>query len=195
MNSDVPSLRSAIEVSPGGRIAGLASDSKHRFSKKARDNLLLLEGLGVEGDAHAGRCVRHRYLARHRPTMLNMRQLHLIPQELLDQLLPEGYDLGPGDLGENVVTAGLDLEAMPLGTILKLGPHAAIELTGLRTPCVLIDRFKAGLKSQMMIIKQRDRPKFRCGVMAIVRTGGKVAFGDLIEVKFPSKPWRSLPSL
>jgi MOSC domain-containing protein YiiM len=89
---------------------------------------------------------------------------------------------------------GLDLESMPLGTVLKLGPDALVELTGLRTPCILIERFKIGLKRQM-IVEQRDRPQFRCGVMAVVRTGGKVAIGDLMEVKFPSEPWRPLPPL
>lgn len=126
--------------------------------------------------------------------MPNARQVHLIPAELLDALRPEGYELGPGDLGENVLTAGLDLESMPLKTLLRLGPDAVVELTGLRTPCVLIDRFKSCLRQQM-IVHERDRPKFRCGVMAVVRTGGKVAIGDLIEVELPSKPWRSLPSL
>jgi MOSC domain-containing protein YiiM len=126
--------------------------------------------------------------------MPNIRQVHLIPAELLVALRPEGYELGPGDLGENVLTTELDLESLPLGAILKLGPDAMLELTGLRTPCVLIDRFKAGLKRQM-IVELRDRPKFRCGVMAIVRTGGKVAVGDFIEVRLPSKPWRPLPAL
>jgi MOSC domain-containing protein YiiM len=176
------------------RIAGLASDRRHQFSKAARNSLVLLEGLGVEGDAHAGQFVRHRYLARYRPAMPNMRQVHLIPAELLDALRPEGYELGPGDLGENVLTAELDLESLPLDAILKVGPDAVLELTGLRTPCVLIDRFKAGLKRQM-IVEKGDHPKFRCGVMAIVRAGGKVAVGDLIDVQFPSRPWRPLPTL
>jgi hypothetical protein len=194
MDSDELSLKPAMEISPAGQIAGLASDSKHKFSKTIRDSLVLLEGLGVEGDAHAGRFVRHRYLARYRPTMPNARQVHLIPAELLDVLRPQGYELGPGDLGENVLTVGLDLESMPLGTVLKLGPDAMVELTGLRTPCVLIERFKIGLKRQM-VVEQRDRPQFRCGVMAVVRTGGKVAIGDLIEIKFPSEPRRPLPPL
>lgn len=194
MDSDEPSLKPATGISPAGRIAGLASDSQHKFSKKVRESLVLLQGLGVEGDAHASRVVRHRYLARYRPTMLNARQVHLIPAELLDALRPLGYELGPGDLGENVLSVGLDLESMPLGTVLKLGPDAVVELTGLRTPCVLIDRFKIGLKRQM-IVEQRHRPQFRCGVMAVVRSGGKVAIGDLIEIKFPSEPWRPLPPL
>src|ERR1700738_2252466 len=192
MNSDEPDFRPA--TSPAGRIAGLASNSKHRFSKSARDSLLFLEGLGVEGDAHAGAFVRHRYLARRRPTMPNVRQVHLIPAELLEALRAEDYDLKPCDLGENVLTAGLGLEAMPLGTILKLGADAAIELTGLRTPCVLIDRFKTGLKRHM-IVSGSDRPPYRCGVMAVVRSGGRGSVGDWIRAEFPPEPRRPLPPL
>ncbi|MET4717237.1 MOSC domain-containing protein YiiM [Bradyrhizobium japonicum] len=47
-----------------------------------------------------------------------------------------GYDIGPGQLGGNITTARLDLEKMPLGTRIELGPTAVVELTGLRTPCV-----------------------------------------------------------
>jgi hypothetical protein len=41
---------------------------------------------------------------------------------------------------------GLDLERLPLGTRARLGPTATVELTGLRTPCVLIGRFRKRLK-------------------------------------------------
>jgi MOSC domain-containing protein YiiM len=187
-------LGSWIDVSSRGHIAGLASDDKHRFSKKSQSSLNFLEGLGIEGDAHAGRFVRHRYLARYRPAMANKRQVHLIPLELLDTLRRERYLLRPGDLGENVLTAGLDLELMPLGTVLTLGPSVKVELTALRTPCVLIDRFRAGLKQQM-IVELPDRPKYRCGVMATVLTGGKVSIGDVITVEFPMEPLISLPAL
>jgi hypothetical protein len=176
-----------MSIPRNARIAALASDGSHRFSKTARDSLVFLEGLGVESDAHAGQFVRHRYLARYRPAMRNMRQVHLIPAELLKALRLEGYELGPGDLGENVLTAELDLESLPLAAVLELGSNVMLELTGLRKPCVLINRFKAGLKRQM-IVEKRDRPKFRCGVIAIVLSGGKVAVGDCIVVRLPSRP-------
>jgi MOSC domain len=176
------------------RIVGLASDDKHRFSKSRHESLVLLKGIGVEGDAHAGPVVRHRYLVRHDPTMPNARQVHLIPSELLETLRAGGCILGPGDLGENVLTAGLDLESLPLGTILKLGAEAAIELTGLRTPCVLIDRFRTGLKHKL-IMPDADRPAFRCGVMSVVLSGGRIFVGDRIEIRFPPEPWRTLPAL
>jgi hypothetical protein len=103
---------------------------------------MLLEGHGVEGDAHAG---RFRYLARRRPSLPNLRQVHLIPAELFASLSEAGFEVAAGDLGENITTAGLDLERMPLGTLIELGPTAILELTGLRTPCLLIDHFRAGL--------------------------------------------------
>jgi MOSC domain-containing protein YiiM len=177
-----------------GRIAGLASDGKHRFSKSRRESLVLLEGIGVEGDAHAGPFVRHRYLARRNPAMPNARQVHLIPVELLNMLRAENIILGPGELGENVLTAGLDLESLPLGTILKLGEEAAVELTGLRTPCVLIDRFSTGLKRKL-IMPDADLPAYRCGVMGVVPSGGRISVGDRIEIRFPIEPWRTLPAL
>ena len=64
--------------------------------------------------------------------------------ELFDELRTGGYEVGPGELGENITTTGLDLTRLPLGTMIRLGGTAAVKLTGLRTPCVLIDRFRKG---------------------------------------------------
>ena len=114
--------------------------------------VLLVEGYGVEGDAHAGAFVKHRYLARRQPRLANLRQVHLIPSELFEALRLEGYGVGPGELGENMTTIGLELERMPLRTLIQLGPSAVVELTGLRTPCVLIDRFRTGLKRPRALV-------------------------------------------
>ena len=192
MHSDGSDLEPTASSAP--RIVGLASDDKHRFSKSRRESLVLLGGIGVEGDAHAGPFVRHRYLARRNPAMPNARQVHLIPVELLDMLRAENIVLCPGDLGENVLTAGLDLESLPLGTILKLGAEAAVELTGLRTPCVLIERFRTGLKRKLIMLDDRH-PAYRCGVMGVVPSGGRISVGDRIEIRFPPEPWRTLPAL
>src|ERR1700761_6737571 len=87
-----------IPASATSRVVGLASARLHRFGKSARESLVLLEGLGAEGDVHARPFVRHRYLARRRPRMPNLRQVHLIPSELFEALRPDGYDLRAGDL-------------------------------------------------------------------------------------------------
>jgi hypothetical protein len=183
-----------LSNSRAGQVVGLASDDKHHFSKRTRGSLIFLQGIGIQGDAHAGPFVRHRYLARRNARMPNARQVHLIPSELLEILREEGYDLGPGGLGENVLTAGVDLERLPLKTCLRLGALASVELTGLRTPCVLIDRFQYGLKRRL-VVSGSHAPAYRAGVMGVVRSGGLVSVGDGIQIECPAEPWSTLPAL
>jgi MOSC domain-containing protein YiiM len=181
-----------VEAVPEGKVVAVCTDTRHRFSKTPRLSITLVTGLGIEGDAHFGPFVRHRYLARRAPRSPNIRQVHLIPIELLHELRRAGYDVEPGDLGENITTAGLDLEELPLGTELRIG-GATIRLTGLRTPCVLIDRFRAGLKTRL--VAERSGPPFRAGVMAIVSGGGLVVPGDAIRAILPATPRRALPAI
>jgi MOSC domain-containing protein YiiM len=176
------------------RVVGVARDGRHNFRKSATDSIRLLTGIGIEGDAHAGAHVRHRYLARRSPQLANQRQVHLIAAELFDALRAAGYVVRSGDLGENVTTSGLELEALPLGAVLELGAEARVELTGLRTPCVLIDRFQAGLRKQMDG-NEAGGPRFRCGVMGVVRCGGTLSVGDPIGVSLPALPWTDLPAI
>jgi MOSC domain-containing protein YiiM len=113
--------------------------------------------------------------------------------ELFCELRALGYDVRPGQLGENVTTVGLQLTELPLGTIIHLGPAAAVELTGLRTPCVLVDRFQKGLRKQM--VGTCGGSRFRCGILAVVRTGGTVIAGDAASAELPPEPWVTLPPL
>ena len=91
-------------------------------------------------------------------------------------------------------TKGLELERMPLGTRIQMGPSAIVELTRLRTLCVLIDRFRSGLKWHV-ISSIGASPPFRCGVMGVVRTGGAVLPGDAASVSRPEGLWTALPPL
>lgn len=150
----------------------------HEFSKQPVDEVRLLAGLGVEGDAHCGPTVRHRSRVRADPTQPNLRQVHLIGAEPFASLA-----LAPGDLGENVTTAGLDLYALPVGTVLRLGDEALIALTGLRNPCGQIEAFRPGLLARV-----RPRP----GVMAVVLGSGLVRPGDPIAVSLPPPPHTAL---
>jgi MOSC domain-containing protein YiiM len=181
-----------IEPTIEGKVVAVCAAPKHRFSKTPCLSIALVAGLGVEGDAHFGSLVRHRYLARRNPRAPNIRQVHLIPVELFDELQAVGYDVAPGDLGENIVTAGLDLESLPLDTELRIC-SAAVRLTGLRTPCVLIDRFSAGLKTRL--VADGPGPPFRAGVMGVVTVGGVVLPGDRIRTVFPAAPRLELPSI
>ena|SRR5438270_14002330 len=177
-----------------GTVFGVSSDARHAFSKPCKESITLVEGYGVEGDAHAGPFVRHRFLARRWSKLANLRQVHLIAAELFGELREAGHTVGPGELGENVTTAGLKLEHLPLGTKLLLGRSAIVELTGLRTPCALIDRFQRGLRGKM-IRGERSGPKFKCGVLGVVRVGGRVSAGDVALAEPPPMPWYSLPNL
>jgi MOSC domain-containing protein YiiM len=95
-------------------------------------------------------------------------------------------------LGENVTTEGLDLTSFPLGTRLRIGDSAIVELTGLRTPCSLIDRFQKGLKRAM--IRKNARPRFRCGVLGVVKRTGQIAAGDPVVVELTLSAWQALPA-
>lgn len=103
-----------------GRVAAVACDSGHHFSKRRRDSILLVAGHGIENDAHAGPHVRHRYLARRNSREPNLRQVHLIPSELFAALEKRGFSVSAGDLGENITTSGIDLEQLPAGALLSL---------------------------------------------------------------------------
>ena len=176
-----------------GMVHGVSSDAQHAFSKPARQHITLIENHGVEDDAHAGKHARHRFIARVWPARANNRQVHLIRAELFDELREAGHSVGPGELGENVTTTGLELERLPLGTRLHLGETAVVELTGLRTPCALIERFQKGLRSKM--ISGTSLPKFKCGVLGVVRSGGRVEPGDAARVEAPSQDLSPLPAL
>src|SRR5688500_4948905 len=118
-----------------GVVVAVSRDDGHRFTKPVVDEITLLAGLGVEGDAHAGVTVQHRSRVAADPTQPNLRQVHFMRAELHEELADEGFQVRPGELGENVTTRGLDLHALPRGTVLLLGADAVVEITGLRNPC------------------------------------------------------------
>ena len=131
-------------------VVAVARDDAHRFSKPLRDAIVLIAGHGVEGDAHAGPKMRHRSRVKRVDIPPNLRQVHLIQRELFDELAALGHEIAPGELGENVTTVGIDLLSLPRGTRIRLGDSAEVELTGLRNPCVQIDRFQSGLMKRLI---------------------------------------------
>lgn len=198
-------------LSPAGRIErvsplvkAVSRDELHRFSKIPVESILLVAGLGVAGDAHAGTLVQHRSRVRRDPNQLNLRQVHLIHAELFDEARSQGYELSPGDLGENIVTSGLELLRLPVDTTLTIG-EAVIRLTGLRNPCAQINDFQPGLLK--VVLEKTDgspqetpapptgaeevatEPLVRkAGVMGVVERGGTVRAGQSITVTLPQKP-------
>ncbi|WP_132960463.1 MOSC domain-containing protein [Rhizobium sp. BK251] len=176
----------------GAQVIAVATDESHRFSKVTADEIHVLAGLGVAGDVHQGVTVKHRSRVRVDPTQPNLRQVHLIQAELLDELADHGFDVGPADLGENVTTRGVDLLALPRGTVLKLGADVELEVTGLRNPCSQIEKFRPGLLKTVLGKGPDGELVKKTGVMTIALKGGIVSPGDTIVVKLPAPPLLSL---
>jgi len=174
-----------ITVPAPATVVSVSRDDRHRFSKPTVPEIVLLAGFGIEGDAHAGVTTQHRYLLKKDPTRPNLTQVHLIQSELFADLARDGFSVAPGELGENVATVGLDLLSLPGGALLHLGATAAVRVTGLRSPCSLINGYQSGLMKALISTDAAGRPVRRCGVMGVVAHGGTVRPGDSIRVQLP----------
>jgi MOSC domain-containing protein YiiM len=119
-------------------------------------SLRLIEDLGVEGDHHA------------RPR--SSRQVLLMAEENCG-----AFGLSPGEVRENIVTRGLDLQNLAAGTQLEIGA-AALEITKDCEPCSFIDGLRPGLRARM----ERRR-----GMLARVLRGGEIRVGDEILLRPP----------
>ena len=146
----------------------------------------LIADRGVERDAHIGSLVQHRYDILKKPGSRNLRQVHLIHEELFEELRVRAFTIKAGDLGENITTKGLDILALPRGTRLRLGEKAIIEITGLRAPCKQMDRFSPGLAKAVISRDCAGRRTSKAGVMAVVIKSGNVRAGDAILVQLPA---------
>lgn len=189
-------------------VEAVSRDELHRFSKAPVESILLVAGLGVAGDAHAGTLVQHRSRVRRDPNQLNLRQVHLIHAELFDEARSMGYELASGGLGENILTLGLDLLGLPVDTRLTIG-EAVIRLTGLRNPCAQINEFRPGLL-KVVLEKTDGSPQEepapptgsegaspvpvvrKAGVMGVVERGGTIRAGQSITVALPEQPHEPL---
>ena len=174
------------------RVVAVSLSGTHRFSKQPTEVVRLVEGHGVEGDAHAGATVQHLSRVRRDPSQPNLRQVHLIAGELLDELAGLGHPVEPGLLGENVTTRGVDLLRLPTGSVLRLGSDAEVEVTGLRNPCAQIDRFSPGLLAEVLGRDAAGEVVRRAGVMGVVRRSGEVRAGDPLTVVLPAEPHAAL---
>ncbi len=174
-----------------GLVEAVSLRGSHSFSKTPRMWITLVAGLGVEGDAHLGATVKHRSRVARDPAQPNLRQVHLLQAELLDELAPRGFRIGPGDIGENILTRGVDLLGLPTGAVLRIG-SAAVRVTGLRNPCVQLDRFRQGLMAATLDRDAAGNLIRKAGIMGVVLTGGNVRPGDAIAVTLPDPPHRPL---
>ena len=175
-----------------GTVEAVSVSAAHTMSKPGAEAIRLVAGLGVEGDAHAGVTVKHRSRVARNPSQPNLRQVHLIHAELHDELRALGFDVAPGEMGENVTTRGIDLLGLPVGTRLRLGDEAVVEITGLRNPCGQLNGVQPGL---MVATLGRDGDGNlirKAGVMGVVIAGGEIRPGHPITVSLPAEPHQPL---
>jgi hypothetical protein len=178
-------------VLPGPRVVAVAKDDSHRFSKAPAGSITLLAGLGIEGDAHCGVTVKHRSRVARDPTQPNLRQVHFIHAELFGELAAKGFQINPGEIGENITTEGVDLLALPKGSRLVIGT-ATVEITGLRNPCQQLNDHKDGLAHAVLDKDAAGNLIRKAGVMGIVIAGGIVRPDDAIRIELPPLPHRAL---
>lgn len=175
-----------------GRVAAVSRSATHTMSKGAQSAIQLIEGLGVQDDAHAGRTVKHRSRVARDPTQPNLRQIHLIHAELHEELRASGFAVAAGEMGENITTEGVDLLGLPIGARLRLGDTAIVEITGLRNPCAQLEQIQPGLMAAVLDRDARGNLIRKAGVMAVVIAGGAVRPGDAVIIEVPPEPHRPL---
>lgn len=185
-----------------GKVRAVCKSSSHVFSKEQTRSIHLVEGLGVEGDCHNGKTVQHRSRLHIQPPPQNLRQVHLMHSELFEDLARYSKNgnrflLRAGDLGENITTEGIELLRLGEGTRLHfldpkkkgedvLGGHPIVRITGLRNPCLQIQKFQDGLQ-EMCLVRDADRNIIgrKAGVMSVVERGGEIRAGARIAIEEP----------
>ena len=175
-----------------GLVTAVSKSDTHTMSKKNVKTIHLIEGLGVNGDAHMGKNVKHRSRVSKNPNQPNLRQIHLIHSELLSELLIKGFNIIPGEMGENITTVNIDLLSLPKDTILNIGKDSQIKITGLRNPCHQLNGIKDGLMKAVLGQDNYGNLIRKAGVMGIVLKSGKVSTGDEIRIEYPKKPFTNL---
>ena len=181
-----------VQLSQSAQVTAVSRSGSHSFSKPTCASIHLIEGLGVEGDAHSGETVKHRSRVAKDPSQPNLRQVHLIHSELHDELIEKGFNVAPGVMGENITTQGVDLLGLPRDSLLRIGDEAIIQITGLRNPCKQLDDYQKGLLSAVLDKTPEDELIRKSGVMAIAIAGGTIKPDDSIKIKLPKKPYNKL---
>jgi MOSC domain-containing protein YiiM len=144
---------------PGpGRVVSVNLSERKTMRKKPGGGATLVLDRGFEGDAHAGDW--HR-------------QVSLLAQESIDSMVAKGLAVGPGDFAENITTSGIDLLALPVGSVLRIGEGSLVEISQIgkvcHTKCAIF--YQAG-----------DCVMPREGLFAVVREAAEIRVGDAVRV-------------
>jgi MOSC domain-containing protein YiiM len=144
-------------VGAKGRVISVNLSEKKTVRKQRFERGTLVLDRGFEGDAHAGDW--HR-------------QVSLLAQESIDEMVAKGLDVGPGDFAENITTEGIDVMTLPVGSVLRVG-ETVLEVSQVGKVC----------HNKCAIYYQAgDCVMPREGVFAVVREAGDIEVGDEIEL-------------
>ena len=179
-------------IDMNGKVVAVHRSPIHKFSKDRVESINLIQGEGVEGDAHCGKLMKHRSRTKQVPIPPNLRQVHLIHSELFDELEEKGFKVLPGQIGENITTQGIDLLGLPKGTKMRIGKDAVIKITGLRNPCNQLNEFQEGLLSAVLDKDEEGKLIRKSGIMGVVLVAGQIKDGDNIYVDLPDEPYIAL---
>ena len=133
-------------------------DKPDGFLRVSVDHATLLAGYGIEGDRKGGH---------------PKRQINLIGKSTLDALRAKGYNTQPGAMGEQMIVSGIDVDDLPVGTLIQLGESATVEVTGVRAGCAKFET------TQGFCIEDTIG---QMGVMVRVIAGGQVHTGDSLTI-------------
>jgi MOSC domain-containing protein YiiM len=167
-------------------VFAVHSSDGYTMTKPTRVSIVVVAGLGVENDVHSGATVKHRSRMKANPDQPNLRQVHLIHNELFDELRDKGFEVHPGMMGENITTSSIDLLGQPTGTLLHIGDDVVLEITGLRNPCAQLDGLIPGLMSATLDRDDDGELVRKAGVMTVVIEGGVVRPNDEIRIELPA---------
>ncbi len=150
-------------------VTATCISEKKGTRKHSVPSITLLENHGILGDAHA--------VNADTPLMYRHRQVSLLAEESVDKMRALGMELKPGDFAENILTKGIELKALPIGTIIKIGDTES-EVTQIGKECHNDCEIKKLTGKCVMPTE---------GVFAIVRKGGTIKPGDTVETSLPLK--------
>ena len=97
-----------------GKVVSINVSDKKGVPKSPVKEAALLEGHGIQGDAHSGDW--HR-------------QVSLLALESIKKMQRRGLEVKPGDFAENITTEDIDLLGLPVGTKIALGAAIEAEVT------------------------------------------------------------------
>jgi MOSC domain-containing protein YiiM len=163
-----------------GTVVAVCRSAEPGLPKPVVDEVRLIEDWGVEGDYHAGKFVRHRYLAKKDPTQPNLRQVCIVDAAAFAVLKERDLQIGPGMMGENITIEGVAVMQLAIGTRLSIG-EALVEVMEVRITCNQLNGIATSL---LKAVSQRrwGEKVYMAGMMARVLAGGRVRAGDAVDV-------------